>query len=520
MQQRHGRRWVHLGVAIGAGALFVGCGSAGALPRIVGSAAGTNEARASADALQSSYLLPNFELAPGVDLPAGEADAWRWPLTDAAAVADLAGRLGVPGTPEQVPPDLGGGWTVGGEDADLNLSVSAGGSWWMGSTRSASSISVCTTPAAPADAPSADGSVVLGEPVCDPLGPPPDLPTDDELLATARTVFGDGVELALTERSDWWVGVSATYLVDGRPSGVTGSYSVGSGGPSAAGVLGTPERIGPYPTISAADALARLTATGGGSPMPLVASVPSDAKAAVSSDGDVAVSSDDPFPGAVGGSDAGAGSGSSSPGYAGEAESPTSEPALPSEPAVPEELQPEPYPVPEPMPLPMPEVVPEVITLVGVQPTLVPFSDVDGVMWALPGYRFADGDGSTWDVVAVSDEFFGVADPTGPGLDEPAPGGVEPPVTAVPEPGVVDPGSPPSTTVVGGSTGGDPIPEAELEALRGLFEEEAYLLLESRASVVRVAVRDGVSLPLTRDYRADRVNLGIADGVVVEWWIG
>ena len=96
--------------------------------------------------------------------------------------------------------------------------------------------------------------------------------------------------------------------------------------------------------------------------------------------GDVPVSSESGGAGVEGVS--GEGGGAVSPGFIGSGAVPAEDPTMSIEP------------VPEPFG--GPDVVSEVVTLVSVERTFVPFVDVDGVTWALPGYRYADAAGSRW----------------------------------------------------------------------------------------------------------------------------
>lgn len=51
-------------------------------------------------------------------------------------------------------------------------------------------------------------------------------------------------------------------------------------------------------------------------------------------------------------------------------------------------------------------------------------------------------------------------------------------------------------------------------------EADAKRIIERESLVWRVTKRDGVALLATRDYREDRINLEIEDGVVVGSYIG
>lgn len=480
------------------------CGGGSDLARIpLGGSGGAREA--SADGLSMSMVYPNaFVLADGVDLPAGEAEAWRWDGPGVDEVVTLAGRLGVTGSPTEVPADQGGGWIVGDPSSEASLNVSAAGPWSASSlnqTPTVVSSNECdgrvvvdVEPAASEGGPvvtTVDDSSVCEEIVTE---PPPVLPADEEVLATATAIFGDGVTVGVDWRDEWSVSVSAEYLVDGKSSGQLGYYATYGSGWYASGILGTPVGQGRYPTISAADAVARLTDSPLG--LGLVRGAGDAATSAVLRN-DVAESPPsepvaepapmvEPMPGEVG--------------------------SLPAEP----DLVPEPMPLPEPTPEPLPDPEPTEIVLVSVVPTLVPFFDGTGEVWSLPGYVYTDAEGGEWEVVAVSDAYF----------DEPA---------EVPDDLVVDPPVDGDKPVTGGGSGGavvepspgdgwsggsEPDPGVTLPDVVGLTETEATVALEEAGFMVRVAERDGEMFMLTRDYRADRVNLVIAGGVVTSATIG
>ena len=52
------------------------------------------------------------------------------------------------------------------------------------------------------------------------------------------------------------------------------------------------------------------------------------------------------------------------------------------------------------------------------------------------------------------------------------------------------------------------------EGLAGLDEEAAGEHARAHGGIVRVIERDGQPLPMTMDYREDRVNVAVADGRV------
>lgn len=498
------RTVVGAGLAV-ASLVSAACGGAGDLARIpLGGTGGAREA--SSDARSLSMLFPSsFVLADGVDIAASEAEAWRWEAPGVDEVTELAGRLGVTGSPVEVPADQGGGWIVGDPASEASLNVSAGGPW------SASSLSTSPTVVSSDDC---DGRVVVDvEPAASEGGPvvttvdessvceeienevPPVLPSDEEVLATVTTIFGDGVTARVDWRDEWSVSVGVEYSVDGRSSGQLGYYATYGSGWYASGILGAPVGQGRYPTISAADAVARLTDSPLG--MGLVRGAGAVATPAVQRND---VAEPPPTEPAV-------------------EPAPTFEPISGEDESVPAEpgLVPEPMPSPEPLPEPMSVPGgPTEVVLISVAATLVPFFDGTGAVWSLPGYVYTDAEGGEWEVVAVADEYF--EEPA----DLPVDVAVDPPVDGD-EP-VTDDGS--GGGVVrpspgdGGSGVSEPNPGVAVPDVLGLTEADATVALEEAGYSVRVAERDGEMFMLTRDYRSDRVNLTITGGVVTSASVG
>jgi len=469
------------------------CGGEGDLARIP--LGGSGSARqASADATSMAVLDPRtFVLADGVDLPAADAEAWRWDGPLEEDVAALAGRLGVTGSPMELPPDQGGGWLVEDRPTGQSLSVASSGAWSGSGGQTSTVVSstcdgrvaVSIAPAAPDGGPVA--TTVDDSSACEGVvtAPPSSLPTDDEVLATATAVLGGGVTAGVDWRDEWSVSVSVEYLVDGQPSGQLGYYATYGSGWYASGMLGTPVGQGRYPTISAADAVSRLT----DSPLSL---------GLVRGAGDAATS-------AVLRNDV--------------AESPPTEPVAEPAPMVEPMPTVEPMPVPErisePLPEPLPEPEPTEILLVGVAATLVPFFDGTGAVWSLPGYVFTDADGGEWEVVAVSDEYFDepAQAPDDVAVDPPFDG--DEPVTGGGSDGIVEP-SPGD----GWSGVSEPDPGETLPDVVGLAEVDATTALGDAGFTVRVVERDGEAFMATKDYRTDRANLVVDGGVVTSVTIG
>jgi hypothetical protein len=508
-------RWMALVAIATAVALAVAsCSGADGLPRIVGSAGGAE--RSSADAALAIGMFPtDYVLADGVDVAAGEVDAWRWSGPDESAVADLAARLGVAGQPVAVPADEGGGWRVEG---DTTLWVGPDGSWWWnerGDVAVTTCVSAGESSSSDAVDPPDDPVSSVGGPddlrtldACvDEFAPPPDLPDDATALDAARRIAGEG-DVGDIERNEWAVSVPVTYRIDGRPSGFTGGWSWGVAGASASGYLGDPTPVGPYPTLSARDALERLStgygtvwpAAGGADvgqpePMPMVEPL-------VTVDGE-STDPSDPVPG---------GGGASAPA------SPP-DPGIAVDPSVVDPSVVDPS-VVDPGVIDEPLAV--VVELVSVEPTLVAFWDVDGTRWSLPGYAYRAADGGLWEVVAVTDEYFGVDVPPDVSPPVTTTGGAGDDVDGAPgavdgDPGVGGGGD------SGGDSGGDvgivePSPGAP--EVIGLFEAEAAIVLGEAGFTVRVVERDGEAFPVTKDFRSDRANLVVRDGAVADVWFG
>ena len=417
----------------------------------------------------------SFVLADGVDIEAGEAAAWRWTAPTDDDVAGLAQRLGLTGTPERVSADQGGGWKLDG------LTVAPSGDWYFGPT---TVLSVCADPDVAA---AGGGDGVTAQ--CDPIVAPSPMPTQDEALATAERVIGEqtaaGFEVVATDPS--WVAIEVTYLVDGEPSGHIGTLGFGPEGLSGSGRLGSVEFVGDYPTISASDAVQRLS-------QPMGLTVIGNAMSLYQG-----IATNEPV-----------------------ASMPAAEPAAPAEPAEPAEAVAPVAPAEPAAPAePVGPVAPAetVVNLVGVRPVLVPFFDADGVVWSLPGYVYEDAGGQSWMVIAVSGDYI---DQSG---DQP-----------VDSPG--SDGEPGSTTTWGdGGSGGvvepypgdsgdgiDPgIDDGQLPPVPdvvGLTEAAATVMVEQLGFTLRVVARDGETFMVTRDYRSDRVNVMVVAGVVTDAYIG
>lgn len=257
-------------------------------------AAGTAEAAAAADAL---WAMPWVRYEAAGELPGapGDAPVHRFPGTevDAAAAAELAGALGVAGTPER----RDAHWYVAEDDGpSLTVGVDAPGDWYLSGygavevledavTSGAGSGS--STGQAPADGEAASPGEPPAEGVEEPWeGGLEDAPypedgyyedpwTGDpigekEALGLARPLLERlGMGDAEVDASNRWGdvrSVTVTRTHEGMP--VEGWYASLEFGPdgdlrSASGSLGVPEPGEDYPLIGAADALDLLNENGG-----------------------------------------------------------------------------------------------------------------------------------------------------------------------------------------------------------------------------------------------------------------
>jgi hypothetical protein len=144
------------------------------------------------------------------------------------------------------------------------------------------------------------------------------------------------------------------------------------------------------------------------------------------------------------------------------------------------------------------------ITFTSVRRTYTQLHDSSNIVWIVPAYEYSDASGSTWTAMALDDSYLEKA-VASIGIDSvPAP--VEPMPLPLP-----------------GDTGGgsiEPGPIFATSAPIGLSELEAIKVIESEGFTARVVARDGESLSGTKDYRLDRVNISIENGVVVSAELG
>ena len=364
-----------------------------------------------------------FTLADGVDIAGAKQDVWKWGNPTETDAKDLAQRLGIT---DQV--------RRNGEYGALfqagNLTVMANGSWSY-YENSGSSVSSCVMPtdSPESDQPqdgSVDGCVIETPPDAE------NLPTDSEARAKTLELLGDGFRINNVMRSAWDVTVDGTYLVEGKDTSYWGLVGFADQGriSSASGLIGEPSNVGKYKTISASEALPRLS---GGMFMAF-----DNVRAAT----DVACTSEAPCT--------------------------------------------------------------TTITFTSVRRTYTQLYDSSNTVWIVPAYEYSDANGGTWTAMALDDSYLEKAVVSIDTDNVPAP--VEP--MPVPLPDETD----------GGSV--EPVPTIATSAPIGLSELEAIKLIESEGFTARVVARDGESLPATKDYRLDRVNISIENGVVVSAELG
>ena len=364
-----------------------------------------------------------FTLADGVDIAGAKQDVWKLGTPTETDAKDLAQRLGIT---EQVQRngEYGALFQAG------NLTVMANGSWsyYENSDRSVTSC-VMPTDSPESDQPqdgSVDGCVIETPPDAE------NLPSDSEARAKTLELLGDGFRVNNVMRSAWDVTVDGTYLVEGKDTSYWGLVGFADQGriSSASGLIGEPSNVGKYKTISASEALPRLS---GGMFMAY-----DNVRAAT----DVACTSEAPCT--------------------------------------------------------------TTITFTSVRRTYTQLYDSSNTVWIVPAYEYSDANGGTWTAMALDDSYLEKADVSTNTGNEPTP--VDP--MPVPLPDETD----------GGSV--EPVPTIATSAPIGLSELEAIKLIESEGFTARVIARDGESLPATKDYRLDRVNISIENGVVVSAELG
>jgi hypothetical protein len=366
-----------------------------------------------------------FTLADGVDIAGAKQDVWKWGNPTESDAKDLAQRLGVTDQVQRNG-EYGALFQAG------NLTVMANGSWSYYEDSLQPSVTSCVMPTDSLDSDQPQDSTIGSDCVVE---TPPDaenLPTDSEARAKTLELLGDGFRVNNVMRSAWDVTVDGTYLVNGKDTSYWGLVGFADQGriSSASGLIGEASNVGKYKTISASEALPRLSS------------------GMFMAYDNVRAATDEACP----------------------SEAPCT----------------------------------TTITFTSVRRTYTQLYDSSNIVWIVPAYEYSDASGGTWTAMALDDSYLEKAVASIDIDTVPAP--VEP--MPVPLPG--DTG--------GGSI--EPGPTFVTSTVVGLSELEATKVIESAGFTARVIARDGESLSGTKDYRLDRVNISIENGVVVSADIG
>lgn len=302
--------------------------------------------------------------------------------------------------------------------------------------------------------------------------PPVGVPSAEEARARALELWERlGIDVAAADvevwADEWYASVSASMPIEGVDA-EAGWLSVGFGGGGAleyaSGTLSRPEPAGPYPLIDLATALERLRR---------YYIWPIDAV-------DVAVEPEVMIElGSHG---------------------PNSDTSMSDDPVIPEggfeEFDPDPI----------------TVTVVDVAPDLWWTMDVEGNVWLIPAYAFTGDDGGVYTVPAVTDEY----------LVEEIPVAVDPIIEPTPEPAPEPAPEPVDPIIEPAPAPEESTPSEAVDMLMAILEEEGPMtedqfsgLADSLGLTVRVVRLDGEDLAITMDLSPTRVNIEVADGLVI-----
>lgn len=398
----------------------------------------------------------SFTLEDGIEIEGSDQSVWRWDAPTESDVRVLASRLGAEG-PVLQDNEFGAMFQAG------NLTVMSNGSWSYYDGEGATA-AVCAVPAVSPD--SAQAQAAITECVIDTPPPAVGLPTDSKARDEAFEVLGEGFRISNVTRSEWNVTVDGTYIVEGESTNYWASVTFAGHGTinSASGMLGRPSYVGKYRTISASDALGRLE---GVFPMAY------DGARALAATTNTAVTCPQ---------DTACDAGVSSEALPGCGVSDCTEPELCSE----------------------TESCKTSIVLTGVRRSITLLYDSSSIAWVVPAYEFVDLNGGVWTAMALDDSYLEKADVS-----------TEPGNAVTP----VDPAPEPLPAVTGGGSLGT-VPTFDTSSVVGLTENAAVKLIESKGFSARVVSRDAEVLPVTMDYRLERVNISVEQGSVVSANIG
>jgi len=453
-----------------------------------------NQSPASAAESFSAKMMwspTEYRLAPGVEGEAGSRAVWRLRPVDADDVRALADRLGVKGslvessygpTPAQVSYQIGDLFAGGGGHFSWS-NTELYDSPKMKDRMAQSSCSVSSPPSSGFEPssprfsePANSETSVCGEPA--PL--PVVLPSESasrEMLSQ----FFPGARLSLAYTSPW----SHVFTVDFEVAEGVWLSNQGSAEVSDLGVLYVSglftgfDPAGGYPTIPASAAMNRImhavsmVSRAAGVPTAGCALPPVEHSGDMGKDDSVLLPNLDPAEANV------------APDAApcGRVDSPTT-------------------------------TSPRVVELVSVRPDYTSLTDAEGVLWVVPSWVYLDAEGFEYTAVALDDAYYQTIpsvnpDPAHPPVDLPAPG-------AIPGSQGTGESTPPMEPTP------PPVVEPEVESSRyvGFPLEESTRRAAADGFSVRVSMLDGVPQVGTADYRTDRLNFTVEDGLVVEVSIG
>lgn len=450
----------------------------------------------------SFQFIFDGEIADDLTSPAA---AWYFPASGDVVVDDriaaLAAAFGLDGPVEMLEDEFGGGKTIGADDfsgPSVTVGVDAMQSWWYSAGDAGVASPVCEAvtddSTSASEAPPDDG----GRDGCVPL-PPVGVPSAEEAeAATTELMSSLGFDPANYEfetyADEWGASANAYLVLDGVRSNVSMYFSYGGDAilTWAGGFLATPERGEDYPRIGVAAAIERLNA-----PNWLMGDL------RIAEELSIDVENVDPSPVPDTSKPVGAGNDAS-------------EPIEPVDPVVPVETLVADLPVEiDPIPCDLAadciptDMEPLVVHIRDPHPSLEQLWAHDGTVWLLPAYSFASDDQGIYSVIAVEAAYLLTGDA------EPAP---EPAVdTPLPMPDTVatdnvEPGTSDDATTDTGATTASP---AEMD-LTGLTVDEATRVAEQSGWSVRVVREDGVDLAVTMDFRENRMNVAVVDGLVTE----
>jgi hypothetical protein len=519
-------------------------------------------ADASAEGMSTKMMAAYLTYVFQGEVPDLTAPSASWFFPAGATATDeqlqaLADAFGVAGAPQDVPADMGGGRVIGDtgySGPSVTIGTDALLSWWYNpGTGPVPTAEPCAY--YPAGDPMGDPTTA-DLPVCEEPQPPANVPTHDEAEAKATELFTSlGLDLTQwsfdTYADEWGAYVTASYVVDGVTTTLSASVGYGAEGAItwASGFLATPQRGADYPRVGVDAAVQRLNdqtmawmdasgpmtrmaedtvsvsagvgvaGSSGGASVGAATEVappesPDEAPTTDAATGTIAV---DPVPmppidclaHAVASSDQ-ATSEEYGPVDTAVADTAVADTAVVgTEPAVTPIVDPA-YEIAPCGEVPMGDPEPIEVTLTSPTASLEQVWAADGTVWLLPGYRFDTTDGSWVTVVAVEDQYLEQAQPDPLPIE--TPDGVTPD-TAVPVDTVIVDGTNPSGTDVA-----EPVPAIDPATLKivGLTVDEATTVLDQQALTIRVVRDDGADLPATADFRPDRVNVAVENGVITE----